>query len=234
MAILKKKARIAGTLYLLLAITSIFGLVYVPAKIIVKHDTLATINNIIGSPTLYQIGILSNMVYLVVFIFLVLAFYDLFYIVNRKLAISMVAIVLVAIPFAFVLELIRSAPLLLLQGNGFLQTLPKNHLHALVQLFLNLSEFGSYMVLVFWGLWLLPLGLLVLKSKFLPGIFGYLLIMGCIGYSITSIVYIYSPTIGRSIFSIATLPGAIAEVTIIPWLIIKGVKTQKLKLSEAF
>jgi hypothetical protein len=225
--ILKKKARVAGALYLLLAITSIFGLVYVPSKIIVKEDPLATINNIITSPSLYKLGIISNMIYLIVFVFLVLAFYDLFKDINKKLGMLMVALVLVAIPVAFVNELIKSAALVLLGGSSFLQAFQKDQLNAMILLFLNLNEYGSYMVMIFWGLWLLPLGLLILKSKFIPPIFGYLLIMGCIGYSITSIVYMYSPQSGKSMFSTATLPGAVGEISIILWLLIKGVKAQK-------
>lgn len=233
MEILKRKARVAGALYLLLAITSSFGLVYVPSKIIVQQDTLATVNNIIASPALYRLGIISNIIYLVVFVFLVLAFYDLFKDVNKKLAMQMVALVLVAIPIAFIKELIKSAVLVLLGDSDFLQVLDKELLYGMVRLLLNLYEYGSYMVMIFWGLWLIPLGLLVLKSKFIPGILGYLLIIGGIGYPITSIAYMYSPQFGKSMYSIATLPSVIAEIAIILWLLIKGVKSQKIKLPVA-
>ena len=224
---IKKRARVAGLLYLLLAITSIFGLMYVPSKIIVPQDTLATVQNIMASPTMFRLGIISNLIYLVVFVFLVLAFYNLFKEVNQKFALLMVALVLVAIPVAFINELNQFAVLVLLGGDGYLKTLETEQLHATVQLHLNLYEYGSNMVMLFWGLWLFPLGLLVLKSKFIPRVLGYMLIIGCFGYVISSFTFLLSPHYGRIVFPIATLPSAIAEFSIILWLLIKGAKEQK-------
>ena len=224
---IKKDARVAGLLYLLLAITSIFGLIYVPSKIIVPQDTLATIHNIMASPIMFRLGIISNLIYLDVFVFLVLAFYNLFKEVNKKLAILMVALVLVAIPVAFIVELNQFAVLVLLGGDGYLIGAETEQLHAMEQLYLHLYEYGSYMVMMFWGLWLFPLGLLVIKSKFIPCLLGFLLIIGCFGYLISSFTFLLSPHYGRIVFPIATLPSAIAEFSLILWLLIKGVKEQK-------
>ena len=220
---IKKRARVAGLFYLLLAITSIFGLVYVPSKLIVLHDTAATVRNILVSPTLFRLGIISNLIYLIVFVFLVLAFYDLFKEVNKKLAIVMVALVLVGIPAAFVNELNHIAVLLLLTGNYSHAFVP-GQIHTMVQWLLEIYEYGFNMTGIFWGLWLFPLGLLVIQSKFIPRVYGYLLIIGCFGYLIASFTFLLSPQYGRIVFPIVTLPSAIAEVAIIIWLLSKGVK----------
>jgi hypothetical protein len=227
---IKKSARVAGLLYLFLAITSIFGLMYVPSKIIVPQDTLSTVHNIMASPIMFRLGIISNLIYLVVFVFLVLAFYDLFKEVNKKLSILMVALVLVAIPVAFILELNQFAILLLIGGDGSLKAVETGQLYAIVQLFLNLYEYGGYMVMLFWGLWLFPLGLLAIKSKFIPPVLGYLLIIGCFGYLISSFTFLLSPHYGRIVFPIATIPSAVAEFSIILWLLIKGIKEQNPEL----
>jgi hypothetical protein len=225
----KRKARVAGALYLLLAISSIFGLVYVPSKLIVRLDAIATIRNIEASPTLFRLGIASNLFYLIVFVFLVLAFYDLLRDVARQQARAMVALVLVAIPAAFINELNRVAVQLLLGGGGLLSSLDERERNAAVQLFLDLYEHGSQMVMLFWGLWLFPLGLLVVKSKFIPRVFGYFLIVGCLGYVFTAVVFLMSPHDGRLVFPVATLPSAVAEVAIILWLLIKGVRDLPLE-----
>ncbi len=217
---LRKRARVAGVLYLLLAITSIFGLVYVPSKFIVPQDSLATINNIMTSPLTFRAGIISNLLYLIVFVFLVLSFYNLFKNVHKKHALLMVALVLVAIPVAFINELNKFAVLVILE-NG-LEAFEPARLHTMGQLFLNFYEYGSYMVMLFWGLWLFPLGLLVIKSKFIPSVLGYLLIIGCFGYVISSFIFLLSPYYGRIVFPIATIPSAISEVSMILWLLTKG------------
>lgn len=224
MDLLKKKARIVGTLYLILAITSIFGLMYVPSKIKVPQAPLATVHNIMASPTLFRLGIISNLIYLVVFVFLVLAFYDLFKEVNRRQALLMVALVLVGIPVAFVNELNQFA-ILILMGNDCTKAFEADPSHTIAQLFLNLNEYSSYMTMLFWGLWLLPLGLLVIKSRFIPSILGYMLIMGCFGYVLSSLTFLLSPVYGRLVFPIATIPSAISEFAIILWLLIKGTKS---------
>src|ERR1035437_7764095 len=138
---IKKRAKVAGLLYLLLAITSIFGLIYVPSKLIVPQDTLATIHNIMTSEMLFRLGIVSNLIYLIVFVFLVLAFYNLFKEVNKKYALLMVSLVLVAISVAFIDELNQFAVLVLLGGDGCLKAVEKGQLHTMVQLFLNLYEY---------------------------------------------------------------------------------------------
>jgi len=223
----KKRARVAGLLYLLLAITSVFGLIYVPSKIIVPQDTLATVHNIIASEVLFRLGILSNLIYLIVFIFLVQAFYNLFKEVNTKQASLMVSLVLVAIPVAFLNELNQVAVLILLNGDGFMQVFETKQLHALVRMFLNLYEYGNFMVTIFWGLWLIPLGLLVIKSRFIPRILGFLLIIGCSGYVVSGFTFLLSPHYGRIVFPIATIPSAISEFSMILWLLIKGAREQK-------
>jgi hypothetical protein len=229
---IKKNARVAGLLYLILAITSVFGLMYVPSKIIVPEDALATVHNIIASKMIFRLGIISNLIYLTVFVFLVLSFYNLFKEVNKKLAMLMVSLVLAGIPIAFLNELNQVAVLILLSGDDFSKVFETNQLNAMVRLFLNLYEYGNYMVAIFWGLWLLPLGLLVLKSKFIPRILGYLLIIGCFGYLVSSFTFLLSPHYGRIVFPIATIPSAISEFSIILWLLIKGVKEQKPETVE--
>lgn len=228
---IKRKARIAGLLYLLLAITSIFGLVYVPSKIIVEGDTVTTINNILGSPLLYRLGLISNLAYLIVFVFLVLAFYNLFKEVNRKHALLMVALVLVAIPTAFTNELNKIAVVLLVEGDNYAKAFDDDKRYALIEFFLGLYRYESFMVMSFWGLWLFPLGLLVIKSTFIPRVLGYLLIIGCFGYLVTSFTFLVSTHYGKILFQYATIPSAISEVSIILWLLIKGVKTNKHNIS---
>ena len=50
----KKDARIAGLLYLGLVITGIFSILYVPSKLIIWEDPVATVENIRASKTLFQ------------------------------------------------------------------------------------------------------------------------------------------------------------------------------------
>jgi hypothetical protein len=223
---LKKTARIAGFWYLLMAITGPIGLLYVPSKLIVPGDAAATANNIMASESLFRIGIVSNLLCQLAFIFLVLALYRLLKGVNQQHASLMVALVLVAVPIAFLNMLNPLAALLLLNGAGFLTVFEPNQLHALVMIFLNLQEHGNIIAQIFWGLWLFPFGWLVIKSGFFPRILGVLLIIACFGYLAHSLTFLLFPHYEAIVSSYATMSEAIGEFSMVLWLLIKGVNVQ--------
>src|SRR5438132_14271152 len=94
----KKQARIAGLLYLLASIPAPFALIYVPNKLIVLGDATATANNIRASETLLRLGIGSDLIAWIIFIFVVLAPYRLFHLGNRGYAVPLVPLRFIAMP----------------------------------------------------------------------------------------------------------------------------------------
>ena len=69
----KKNARTAGLLYLLMAITGGFGIMYVPVNITVAGDIAATAKNMIDSELLVRLSVFSGLVSQTIFVFLVLS-----------------------------------------------------------------------------------------------------------------------------------------------------------------
>ncbi len=112
----KKTARIAGLIYLLMALTSAFGLLYVASKIIVEGNSAATANNIILFELLFRIGIVCNLIGQICFIFLVLVLYRLLKEVNKTYARLMVVLVIVSVPIAFLNNLNQLGMLIVLNG----------------------------------------------------------------------------------------------------------------------
>ena len=230
---LKKNARIAGFWYLLMVIPAPIGLVYVPSKLLVPGDATATANNILASESLFRIGIVSILLNQIGFIFAVLALYRLLKGVNQQLASLMVALVLVSVPIEFLNMLNPLAALLLVSGAYFLAVFEPKQLHALVMVFLNLQNYGTFLVQIFWGLWLLPFGLLVFKSSFLPKMLGVLLIIACFGYLVDSFTFLLFPHYKAIVGSYASVLE-FGELPILLYLLIKGVKDQpKSKISVA-
>lgn len=230
---IKNTARNAGLWYLLMAITGPIGLLYVPSKLFVPGDATETASNIMASEFLFRIGIASNLLCQIAFIFLVLALYRLLKGVNQQHASLMVALVLVAVPIAFLNMLNPVAALLLLSGAGFLTVFEPGQLHALAMIFLNVEQYGTIIVEIFWGLWLLPFGLLVIKSGFFPRVLGLLLILACCGYVIHSFTFLLFPRYEALVASYAAVPQAIGELSMVLWLLIVGAKEQKLTLVPA-
>jgi len=216
-------ARIAGILYLLMIPLGIFGILYVPSTLIVSGDAATTANNIMASESLFRLSIVSALILQINQILLVLVLYKLLKPVNKIHASLMVVFALAAVPIAMLNEFNRFAALLLLSGADYLTVFGADQLHAQVMLFLDLHEHGIFIAQLFWGLWLFPMGYLIFKSGFLPRIIGVLLIIGCFGYLIDSVIFFLFPNID------VTLSGFtfIGELLLPLWLVIKGVDVEQ-------
>jgi hypothetical protein len=220
----QKTARIAGLLYLLVAITGAFSIMYVPETLIVRGDATATEARIASSELLFRLGIASGLICQITFIFLVLTLYRLLKDVDQSYATAMVALVLVAVPIAFLNMLNNLAALVLLSGAEFLSAFTAAQLNALVLLFLSLHEQGIVIVEMFWGLWLFPFGVLVFRSRFLPRVLGVLLVIACFAYLIDSFTSLLLPRYKDIVSSFTAAPAGLGEFAILLWLLIKGTR----------
>jgi hypothetical protein len=111
-----------------------------------------------------------------------------------------------------------------------LKTFELSQRQDLAILFLNINEYGTLPLEMFWGLWLLPFGLLVYKSEFIPRILGIFLVIGGIAYMIDSTIGILFPNYSSFAKYPTLLLAAIGEISITLWLLIKGVKTKEQKV----
>jgi len=228
----KKTAKLAGLLYLILAIIAPYGLMYVPSKIVVWGDAAATANNILANEFLFRTGIVSNLIGEVIFMFLVLVLYRLLKQVNEHQAKLMVALVIVAIPIAFLANVFKITAMVIFKGS-ILQSFEPAQMNDLAELFLRFGSYSAQMVQLYWGLWLIPFGLLVYKSGFIPRILGVFLLINGIAYIILSFSFVLLPGY-LSIISKFAMPFLfLGEIPIILWLLIKGVKTQVLASPKA-
>lgn len=222
---IQKTARMAGFLYFLLIPLGILGMLYVPNTLFVPDDIAATVSNIMDNQMLYRSSILAALVTQVVQIFVVLYLYKVLKPVNKNHALMMVIFILVAVPIAMLNEINQVAVLALINGAEYQSYFTTEQVHALVSLFLDLRSSGIFIAQIFWGLWLFPMGYLIIKSGYLPKIIGALLIFACFGYLIDSFVYFFLPNFDIT-FSEFTFLG---EVLIVFWLLVKGVNVEVWK-----
>jgi len=218
----RKALRSAGLLYLLMAITAPISLLYVPGKLIVPGDATATADHIRASEWLLRIGIGSELFHQAIAVFLVLALYRLFRPVNEQHARLMVILgALVSVPIMFLNVLNEIAALILVSGADFLSAFEKSQRDALAFLFLRLHGEGINVASIFWGLWLFPFGILVIRSGFIPRIFGILLYIAGSGYLASSFTSLVLPQYEQLVGQVAIVLE-VAEVPIIFWLFIRG------------
>lgn len=222
---LKKTARIAGLLYLLLVITGVYGIFFVSTQIIVLGDTVTTAQNILSNEFLFRTGIINDIISNTIFVFLALTLYHLFKQVNERQAKLMLVLVLVQIPAVFIMEAFNITSLMIFKDE-ILKTFQLSQRQDFAMLFLRINNYGTLTLEMFWGLWLMPFGLLVYKSGFIPRIFGILLIIAGIAYINDSSVAILFPDYSQFFNKPTLLLVAIGEISITLWFLIKGVKNK--------
>ena len=220
-----KAARVAGAIYLSMAVTAPFSLIYIPRTLIVRADATATADNILAHETLFRLGIVADLITSVIFVLLVMALYRLLSGVNKTHASLMVALVLVSAAVGFVNVLNNIAALALFRGTDFLVVFEKTLRDGLAMLFLHQHGQGLVINEILSGLWLFPFGVLVMRSRFLPRILGVWLIVNCFAYLALSFTGLLLPLYYNFAFR-GAFPALLGEMAIMLWLLIRGAKVQ--------
>jgi hypothetical protein len=218
--------RVAGFWYLLLVLVGPLRLIYIPTKLFVHGDAAATVNNIAAHEWLFRFGIVGDLFGAVVLIFLVLAFYRLFKDVDQYLAMLVVILggVMPALLY-FVNVVSDSAALMIARGADFLSVFDKPQRDALVMLLLRLHDEQNTAAEMLWGLWLIPLAMLVYRSRFLPRFLGVWLFINGIAYVVLCLTGELFPQYYNKAF-LMSQPALFGELAFMLWLVIKGSKSQ--------
>ena len=224
----KKAARIAGFLYFIYFITSVIATLF---GNFVFVDAPATLNTMIAHESSFRTGLVISLFSAVFFLLAAWALYVLLKPVNKNLALLFLLLNLGGFVIWCLSTLNLFAGLLFLSGADYLKVFQPDQLQAQAMLFVNLYKNGTVIAQIPYGIWLFPLGYLVFKSGFLPKILGIFLIADFFGQLIFVMQRFLLP--GYAAISYPCLVvGFIAELSLTLWLLIKGVKDQKLTLAD--
>ena len=224
MTSLKRTARIAGLWYLAFSLGA-FYLLYVPSQTIVNHDSAATAARVLGHETLFRWGMLAETLGVMIFIGLSLALYRLFEDVDRHRARQLVALVLVSSAFSLVNVLLNAAALLVFRGGDAFAAFDGHTREAIGMLLIWMHGQAIGINEMFWGLWLLPFGSLVVSSRFLPRWIGYWLLLDGVAWAALSVTWFLAPDYTGALFRYFQ-PVFMAEFAAMLWLLIMGAKEQ--------
>lgn len=220
----KKIARIAGVWYLCIAVFYTIGMIFGDKAFYIPGNATVTINNILSAVEMFRFTIVCTLIGHVCFLFLVNALYKLFKQVDVNLSRMMVLFVVVGVSISSVSCINQFVSIFLLNGSGYLSTIETTQLNALAMLFLDIHKYGANVATIFWGLWLLPLGLLIFKSGIIPKILGALMIITCLSYLVDFTLFQFAPKWISVIDPVQTAIQAGSEVLFLLWLLIKGAK----------
>lgn len=229
----RNPGRVAGFWYLLLVVLGPVRLMYIPSKLFVHGNAAATVNNVAAHELLFRLGIVADLACGLILIFLVLAFYRLFKEVDEYLAVLVVifgGVMPALIDFVGVVG--DLGVLIAVRGANFLSVFDKPQRDALAVLFLQLRDRQNTAAEILWGVWLLPLALLVYRSRFLPRFLGVWLIINGFAYVTLSFTGILLPEYQDKVF-FASQPALFGEIALMLWLVIKGAKPPAIVASTS-
>lgn len=223
---LRKNARVAGLLYLVVVILGPFVLLYVPGKVLVPGDATATVRSILSQEPLFQVGIAAGIVSQVFFILSVLALFRLLKDVDRQLAVVMVVLIFAQIPLGILSTATQVSTLALARSADVLAAFDGPQRDALVLLLMTAEAKGILVSQVYWGLWLIPLALLVIRSGFLPRVLGVWLFANGLAYVAMSATGLFLAQHANTVRTIA-MPLLFGEMALMVWLLVVGARRQR-------
>lgn len=210
--------RSAAVYYLLFIILGVVWL-FVPQNLVVTGDTQATAHRVLASEALFRIAMVSGFMAAIFYVLLARALCRLLAAVDERQASLMVSFVLLSVPVLFVAVLCQLAGLTLIKGGPGLSGLASSQRDALALFFLKLSNTTFDVDLIFSGLWLLPLASLAVKSRFIPRIVGYLLIIAGCSYLVAFLTILLAPPFAGVLLTLTSI-GYQGELSMAIWLLV--------------
>lgn len=218
---LVKTARIAGIWYLLLAISGVLGFLVYHPQIFVSGNSEKTLTNLINLESIARLRLLLEFAIVVSQALTAVWFYKLFKNSNEWAAwtlgiwgmVNSVVIMLSAIFMASAISMANSANQIFEEKVLLIQISQ--------EVIANAWGVGG----LFFGLWLLPMGYLVIKSRMMPVWLGRVILIGGVGYLISTIINYLGIDLPYN--RVLILPATIGEFWMIGYLLIYGVRTVK-------
>jgi hypothetical protein len=225
----RRLARTAGALYLINIVLGAFAIGIVPAIIAVGPDAAATLHNIQTHELLYRLGLAAHVVVTVTNVPLALIFYELFKVVNRRLALLDAFFILVATAIEAAGLLHQFAPLVFLGGPS--ASAPTSQLQQALAYAPGgaLSGVDYSIHTVFFGIDIIIFAYLVLESRFLPGVIGVLLAVDGVAYLLYSFADFLAPGFAAQLVPWIQLPALLGEGSLCLWLLVVGVNVERWK-----
>jgi len=224
----RQLARTAGALYLVNIVLGAFAIGIVPAMLIVP-DMAATAHNIQTHELLYRLGLVAHIVVTLTNVPMAIIFYDLFKVVDRRLALLDLFFTLVATSIEAAGLLGQFTPVVLLGSGRYASALPAAQQQALAHLPGDLSAIDYSIYGMFYGFDIICIACLVLRSTFLPRAIGVLLAIDGVAYLVSGLSDLLAPGFAAHLVPWIDLPTIVGEGSLCLWLLVIGVDVERWK-----
>ncbi|WP_157248113.1 DUF4386 domain-containing protein [Nonomuraea typhae] len=225
---MKSLARLTGALYLVVAILGGFAQLYVRARVFVPGDAARTAENVVAQATMFRLGFLADLVQVTCFLGVALLLHHILRQTSAALARAMLVLMAVAVSMICLNLLNHLAALLVATQPAYADAFGgTGGSQALVLLLLDMHRYGYLLAQMFFGLWMLPAGLLVRRSGLFPKPLGLVLIAGAAGYLADLFAQFTVPALAGTLAPFVLTTATVAEVWLLVYLLTIGVRTPR-------
>lgn len=220
MPTLTRTARLTGLFYLGNAITGVLGFLVVRPRLFAAGDADATLANLVAHESLARVGVALELGMVLTQTLAAVWFYRLFRTVSSTAAGGIAA-------FGLVNAIVGIVSAAMLATAVGLSVDPVGDVTANVQLLYLVSDGLWGAGALFFGLWLIPMGWCVLRSGWLPGALGWLLVAGGVGYALSAFLRYLAPD-AQLVAEALAYPASIGEFWMVGYLLVRGGRRQAL------
>ena len=226
----KSIARIAGVLYLIVAIFAAYAFKVITG-LYVAGDAEATAANVVANAGLVRMAVVFDLIQATTWVFLVLTLYRLLKHVHPYAAQTMVVLVAIGAGIVCFNTILGFESLQVATDSSYAATLGEGGANAIVLMLLDAQHYGTSSAAIFMGLWLFPLGYLVYKSGMFPKALGIGLIAACACYLMNVTTAFLAPALRTMTYDYVSIPIWVFELWMVLYLLIIGVRTVKSDVS---
>src|SRR3954466_14831622 len=166
-----RSARLTGLAYLVLAVSGIVGFLLIRRQLYVPDDAIRTAANLVAHEGLARVGIAADLVTVLSQALAAVGFFLVFRRVNSAGAASITAFGLVNSVVVLVATVFSATALQVALRGG-----PASASDSLMLYDLNAATWNAGGM--FFGMWLIPMGWLTLRSGSMPSALGWILVVG--------------------------------------------------------
>lgn len=210
-------ARLAGVFYLLTFVTGGLAM-FARHGLVIDGNPAATAANMLAHESRFRLGTAGDLLVGGCYVAVTGLFYGLFRPVNRTGSLVAALFSLVGCAVLALTTLFQLAPFVILQGPPYLAAFKPEQLQALAYLSLELYGQAYSIAVVFFAFYCLLIGLLILRSNFLPRFLGGLMVIAGLGW----LTYL-SPPLAKSLSPYILAPGILGEGALTLWLLVFGI-----------
>jgi Domain of unknown function (DUF4386) len=212
-------ARIAGVSYLALAIAGVVGFLVLHPMVYVSGDPSKTMTNLSEHETLARLRLLAEFAIIVSQAVAAVYFFKLFKDINPIASWALAVWGTVNAGVIMISAIAMGGAINMANG-----ALPPNEKLIVIQIFDQVIKNAWGVGSLFFGLWLFPMGFIVVTSQRLPIWLGRVLIVGGAGYVASA--FLKYGGLQASWVDFLTVPATIGEFWMIGYLLIFGIRPQ--------